>query len=345
MNFYISNFKLFLSAIILTKIILITLFSLILNFYLDIKPNNNQFIEYMKESKSRHMLNKFNFKNYEKIFIGSSKTQYHISKNIFSKKNINIYNYGISGNFFYNFPYMVEKSILLNPKEIIISLPITDLYNKNVFAKDFKGILFEDFKYIIRTHSFEESKIAFYEMIKNLYLPFLYAQNINSKIIHIYKSFNFQIYRKVSSKNDKNIKANKNLSNSQKYLDCMPFFIDNSVVNCTNGDGILFGSSKITTKQNKLIFLDNKDLNINKINFLNLLQDTLNKKNIKLILIFEPSRNITFKFDKKLLDKMINFKTLDANIFEAKDEYWKDISHFNSIGRKFYTEFLISKLN
>ena len=43
-------------------------------------------------------------------------------------------------------------------------------------------------------------------MIKNLYLPFLYAQNINSKIIHIYKSFNFQIYRKGSSKNDKNIK-------------------------------------------------------------------------------------------------------------------------------------------
>ena len=86
MNFYISNFKLFLSTIIITKIILITLFSFILNFYLDIKPNKNQFIEYMKESKSRHMLNKFNFKNYEKIFIGSSKTQYHISKNIFSKK-------------------------------------------------------------------------------------------------------------------------------------------------------------------------------------------------------------------------------------------------------------------
>ena len=141
------------------------------------------------------------------------------------------------------------------------------------------------------------------------------------------------------------MKKNKNLSNSQIYLDCTPFFIDDSVVNCTNGDGILFGSSKILTKKNKVIFLDNKDLNINKINFLNLLQDTLNKKNIKLILIFEPSRNRTFKFDKKLLDKMINFKIIDANIFETKNEYWKDMSHFNSIGRKFYTEFLLGKLN
>ena len=188
MNFYISNFKLFLSAIILTKIILIFLFSFILNFYLDIKPNNNQFIEYMKESKSRHMLNKFNFKNYEKIFIGSSKTQYHISKNIFSKKNINVYNYGISGNFFYNFPYMVEKSILLNPKEIIISLPITDLYNKNVFAKDFKGILFEDFKYIIRTHSFVESKIAFYEMIKIYIYRFYMLKILTPKLLIFIKT-------------------------------------------------------------------------------------------------------------------------------------------------------------
>jgi hypothetical protein len=344
-NFYISNFKLFLFSIITTKIILITLFSFILNFYLDIKPNNNQFIEYMKESKSRHMLNKFNFKKYEKIFIGSSKTQYHISRNIFNKKNVSVYNYGISGSFFYAFPFMVEKSMLLNPEEIIISLPITNLYNQNIFAEDFKGILLEDFKYIVKTHSFRESKIAFYEMIKNLYLPFLYAQNINSKINQIYKSFNFRIYKKKSIKNNKKIKKTKDSINSQIYMDCTPFFFGDHAVNCTNGDGILFGSLKNKTKQNKIISLNNENLNINKINLLNLLQDTLNKKNIKLILIFEPSKNKIFRFDKKFLEKKINFKILDANIFEAKDKYWKDMSHFNSIGRKFYTEFLLSKLN
>ena len=345
MNFYISNFKLFLFSIVTTKIILITLFSSILNFYLDIKPNNNQFIEYMKESKSRHMLNKFNFKNYEKIFIGSSKTQYHISSNIFNKKNVNVYNYGISGSFFYDFPYMVEKSMLLNPKEIIISLPITNLYNQNIFAEDFKDNLLEDFKYIFKTHSFKESKIAFYEMIKNLYLPFLYAQNINSKINQIYKSFNFRVYKKKSIKNNENIKKIKDSINSQIYMDCTPFFFGDYVVNCTNGDGILFGNSKNKTEQSKIISLNTENLNINKINLLNLLQDTLNKKNIKLILIFEPSKNKIFKFDKKFLERIINFKILDANIFEAKDEYWKDTSHFNSIGRKFYTEFLLSKLN
>ena len=345
MNFYISNFKLFLSSIIVTKIILIALFSFVLNFYLDLKPNNNQFIEYMKESKSRHMLNKFNFKNYEKIFIGSSKTQYHISRNIFNKKNVNVYNYGISGSFFYDFPYMVEKSMLLNPKEIIISLPITDLYNQNIFAEDFKGILLKDFKYIIKTHSFKESKIAFYEMIKNLYLPFLYAQNINSKIINIYKNFNFIIYKKKSSENNKNIKEIKDTSNSEINMDCTPFFNSGHVVNCTNGDGILFGSSKNEIKHNKIISLDNENLNINKINLLNLLQNTLKQRNIKLILIFEPSKNKIFKFDKQFLEKIVIFKIFDANIFEAKDEYWKDASHFNHIGRKFYTEFLLSKLN
>lgn len=251
MNSYISNFKLFIVAIILTTSILFTLVYLLTNFYLNIKPNNNEFIEYMKESKSRHMLNKYNFISYEKIFVGSSKTQYHISRNIFKNKNINIYNYGVSGSFFYDFPYMVKKSVLLNPKEIVISIPITDLYSKNISAKNFRGILFEDFKYIIKTHSFKDSIIAFKELIKNLYLPFLYSQNINSKIKQIYQYFNFQINKKPSVISERNKNEVINVSNNQPYVDCVGFYVKESIINCTNGDGILFGNLKILTKSKK----------------------------------------------------------------------------------------------
>ena len=83
---------------------------------------------------------------------------------------------------------MVEKSTLLNPKEIIISIPLWYLYHEDIAENAFRGILFEDFKYIVRTHSYKVSIAAFVEMIKNLYLPFLYAQNINSRINKIYKT-------------------------------------------------------------------------------------------------------------------------------------------------------------
>jgi hypothetical protein len=342
--FYIFNFRLFISAIIFTKIILIILVYFILNLYLDIKPSNNQFIEYMKESKSRHMLNSYKFHDYEKIFIGTSKTLYHVSTDVFKKKKLNIYNYGVSGVNFYDYPYMVKKSILLNPKEIIISFPLSFLYEENISSNTFRGILFEDFKYIVKTHSLKLSAIAFTEMLKNLYLPFLYAQNINSKIGSIYRIFNIRITSNEFKKTTKDSIKNTKLGDYRPHIDCDPFWDKGPIINCTNGDGILFGNLEKMPNYKELVFLNNKDLNTYKVDLLNLLDETLEEKNIKLILIFEPTKNI-YQFDDKFLSKKLNSKVLNENIFEIKNIYLRDSSHFNSTGRKFYSEFLLNELS
>lgn len=345
MNLYISNFKSFLYSIVFTKIVLISLVYFVIDFYLDLKTNRNQFIEYMKESKSRHMLYNYKFKNYDMIFIGSSKTQYHISKSIFKEQDINIYNYGVSGHFFYDYPYMVEKSTLLNPKEIIISIPLWYLYHGDVADNAFKGILFEDFKYIVRTHSYKVSIAAFLELIKNLYLPFLYAQNINSRINKIYKKFNININDNNHLKNNKdNYQEIQELKILRSHIDCAPFLDKKTIINCLNGDGILFGNLKTEIDKKKTIYLKNNELNIDKINLLNLLNHKLEKKDIKLTLIFEPLRNNLYKFDKNFLKNKLNFKILNANTFSTKNTYWRDNGHFNSEGRKFYSEFLLNHL-
>jgi hypothetical protein len=81
-------------------------FILYLYFYLI--TTQNTFIE-EKVSKIKHFhLNEKLNRDY--IFIGSSKTIYHISTKIFNEKHLKIYNFGVSGNFLSDYPAFLVES-------------------------------------------------------------------------------------------------------------------------------------------------------------------------------------------------------------------------------------------
>ena len=317
----------------------------VINFYLNIKIEKNQFIEYKKHSKSLHLLK--NYIQYDNIFIGSSSTQYHISQNEFKKEKISIYNYGVSGQFIYNYPYMVHNAIKLKPKKIIISLNPIYLFSKNQENHtNFRGIKFIDFIYVLKTHPVNDTKKAFMEMIKNIYLPFEYSQNINSKIYEILDKLKLNIKKNFNKSNLEKIDKITNNTNDNTLIDCKPFFEKKGlIINCTNGDGILLSTAEPTSKSVKKITLNIDDLNYNRLNMLNILSAKIKKNNIEALIILEPLKDKELVFNKKTLQELIEFKLIDATKFKTDNQNWADQGHMNNKGRLIYSKFLIKKLN
>ena len=98
-----------------------------------------------KLSKAHH-LRKNNLNPFDAIFIGSSRTLYHISTDIFRENNLTIYNFGLSHLGLYDYPFCVNRAVEASPKAIVISLSITDFFDRTPTAWesiwDDLGVLF-----------------------------------------------------------------------------------------------------------------------------------------------------------------------------------------------------------
>ena len=64
----------------------------------------------------------------EIIFIGSSRTQNHISSQYFSSHGHEAFNYGVAGNLLWDYPHMIEMAKRSEGKVIVISLPAEFLF-------------------------------------------------------------------------------------------------------------------------------------------------------------------------------------------------------------------------
>ena len=80
-----------------------------------------------KISKAEHF--KLNSeKQKDIVFVGSSRTFNHISSNIFKENNISVYNFGVSGNFIGDYPFIVNAIKKVGAKEVVVSLRVSDLF-------------------------------------------------------------------------------------------------------------------------------------------------------------------------------------------------------------------------
>ena len=340
-NFYTLTFKK--KILISFTLILASLIILDIGLY---------FVAKMKSTKTTFTNDKFskinhfklnNPKNKDIIFIGSSRTFYHISTNTFRKNNINIYNFGISGAQFEDYPTLMTHLKNVNPKEIVISLSINRLYNKLNVSK-FPTL--DEIKYY-----YDIDKIKFLESLKqwiiNRHLFLQYSEPIFYKVKSIYEKFEVkkesnQLDTDKKTQNRNKLLIDKSIDYSElagcKVFDMKQTADTQIALKCINGDGILIGSN---IRNKDIEKKELKDFNSQSIKYLQKLISNIDTNKVKVSIILEPILHNTYTYSlKEIQQQFIKTKIIDLTNYKVKDSFWSDNGHFNYKGREQYSQYL-----
>lgn len=340
MNFYTLTFK----KKILISFILILVSLIILDIGL-------YFVAKMKSTKTTFINDKFskishfklnNPKDKDIIFIGSSRTIYHISTNTFRKNDINIYNFGISGAQFEDYPTLMPHIKTVNPKEIVISLSVNRLYGKLNVSK-FPTL--DEIKYY-----YSIDKIKFLESLKqwiiNRHLFLQYSEAIFYKVKSVYKKFD--VKKKSNTPISKKIqKSNKLFIDKpidySKLAGCKVFDIKQTsdtqiALKCINGDAILIGSN---IENDSIEKKELKVFNLQSIKYFQKLISNIDTNKVKVTIILEPIlyNNYSYSLDE-IKKQFTNIRIIDLTNFNIKESFWSDNGHLNYKGREQYSQHL-----
>lgn len=338
-NFYTLTFKK--KILISFTLILASLIILDIGLY---------FVAKMKSTKTTFINDKFskishfklnNPKNKDIIFIGSSRTFYHISTNTFGKNNINIYNFGISGAQFEDYPTLMPHLKTVNPKEIVISLSVNRLYNKLNVSK-FPTL--DEIKYY-----YDIDKIKFLESLKqwviNRHLFLQYSEPIFYKVKSVYEKFEIkkaskQLHKEIQNSNK--LFIDKSIDYSElagcKVFDMKQTSDTQITLKCINGDGILIGSDieKKDIEKKEL-----KEFNSQSIKYLQKLITNIDTNNVKVSIILEPILHNKYSYNlDEIKTQFRSIRIIDLTNYKIKDSFWSDNGHFNHKGREQYSQYL-----
>ena len=343
-NFYTLDFKkkiflcLFLVAFAMVGL------DIVLYVFSENRTSKTNFVE-NKISKAEHF--KLNSqKPKDIVFVGSSRTLHHISTNVFSENNISIYNFGVSGNFIRDYPYISNVIKKVGAKEVVISLRVSFLFD-NYAEYGFKIYTTDEL-----VANFGTDKMIFLKTLPDFFarvhLFLRYSEGIYNRIVGFYGKFAPDDKTKASNfeaKNTFDVKAhsdcdlinineiNSNATKNKKII----------LAKCSNGDIILFSDALPRENYGKTIEL--KGLNQNTIKyFQNYVIDPLVKSGIKVVVILEPMFDgATIKYDiNEIMPAIKNAKVIDLTNFKFNDEELSDMGHhLNYLGRKRYSEFLV----
>ncbi|QPH96450.1 hypothetical protein CVT08_03920 [Campylobacter concisus] len=318
---------------------------IVLYFFLNNGVTSKVKFDDNKISKAEHF--KLNSeKQKDIVFVGSSRTLHHISTNIFSKNNISIYNFGVSGNFIRDYPFISNVIKKTGTNEVVISIGPSHLFD-DYSNNGFKIYTTDEF-----IANFGTDKMIFLKTLPDFFarvhLFLRYSEGIYNRIVGFYGKFAPDNKAKSSNfeaKNTFDVKAhsdcdlinineiNSNATKNKKII----------VAKCSNGDIILFSDALPRENYGKTIEL--KGLNQNTIKyFQNYVIDPLVKSGIKVVVILEPMFDgSTIKYDiNEIMPAIKNAKVIDLTNFKFDDNELSDMGHhLNYLGRKRYSEFLV----
>ena len=323
--------------------ILLILFSLIsiniaIAIYVDNKTGQSNFIG-SKFAKIKHFsLN--NSQRKDVVFVGDSHTVFHIATNTFKENNLDVYNLGISGVHYQDFPSHLTylSSIKNKPKKIIISFAIVELYRELPVAQ-FPTISELKLYYDIDKSKFMQS---FASWINSFNLFFTYSEAIYYKFESIYSKFNLQKSNITKANNHAEI-SNIDYNSIAK---CNVFDVkkktEGTVLKCTNGDGVLV-NTVLEKELDSKVTLD--EINSDTIKYINSMVALIDK-DIEVVIILSP-KNVSINYDYSINDINSAFnraEIIDLTNYHIPNEMRADLSHFNHIGRIKYSEHLVSIL-
>ena len=184
-NFYTLDFKkkiflcLFLVAFAMVGL------DIVLYVFSNISTSKTKFID-IKTSKVKHFVLNSVDKN-DIVFVGSSRTFNHISTNIFKENNISVYNFGVSGNFIGDYPFLINAIKKVGAKYVVVSIRVSDLF------VDFieRGIKIYTTDELIA--NFGTDKMTFLKTLPDFFArPHLflrYSEGIYNRIVGFYGKF------------------------------------------------------------------------------------------------------------------------------------------------------------
>lgn len=284
------------------------------------------------------------------VFIGSSRVQFHISTYLFKKNNIAVYNLGINGKYLGDYPWIVKQVIILHPKSIVISISVDELYKK--IEVPFVPALTDIKSYILTKQSSYYILQAMIVYLKNLNPVYLFSSVLYSRMQRLFdhlSGYNFLSMPNTAI-------AEKKFLPSGKQIDCTPMIIDGGIriksgvkvyetlVECTNGDGIWFGQNLDSEMKHVNIVYENSNINKGTLRLLNYVLDMAQKNGIKPIVVLLPSFNTTYFYGDDFLKSLIRARVIDFSNISVPCDYWMDHLHFNYKGRAYYSGLLIERL-
>ena len=297
-----------------------------------------------KISKSEHF--KLNSeKQKDIVFVGSSRTFNHISTNIFKENNIGIYNFGVSGNFIGDYPFIVNAIKKVGAKEVVVNIRVSDLF-KDYIERDVKIYTTDEVM-----ANFGTNKIMFLktlpDYLASLHLFLRDSEAIYNRVVMAYGKFTPQTTTNVNNfsvENFFNIEANSDCELINKSEVNSNFTKNKKIIvaKCSNGDNILFANALPRENYGKVLEL--KELNLNTLKYMqNYIIDPLAKNGVKVVIIFEPIFDgARLQYDiNEITSAIKNAKIVDLTNLKFGDEELSDWEHLNYLGRKRYSEFLV----
>ena len=343
-NFYTLDFKkkiflcLFLVAFAMVGL------DVVLYVFSDISTSKTNFVNSSKVSKAKHFeLNDIYKKDL--IFVGSSRTFYHISTNIFKNANVKIYNFGVSGNFISDYPFITNAIKKNGVKEVVFSIRVSDLF-VDYYLSGFKIYTVDELM-----ANYGTNKIIFLKTLpdyfSSLHLFLRYSEAIYNRLASFYEKFipkTKTVTDNFNTGNSFDIAINNDcVSNDIRELDSK-FTINKKLIvaKCTNGDSILFANALPRENYGKV--LDLKELNLNTLKYMqNYIIDPLAKSGVKVVIVFEPifdGTRLQYNINE-ITSAIKNAKIIDLTNLKFSDEELSDWEHLNYLGRKRYSEFLV----
>ncbi len=323
--------------------ILLVLFSLIsiniaIAIYVDNKTGQSYFIG-SKFSKIKH----FSLNNPQRkdvVFVGDSNTVFHIATNTFKENNLDVYNLGMSGVHYQDYPSHLDylSSIKNKPKKIIISFSVNELYKELPVAH------LPTTSELKLYYDIDKSKFiqSFTNWINSFNLFFTYSKAIYYKFESIYSNFNLH----KSNVNKTNNHAEILNIDYKSIAKCNVFDVKQknhvTILKCTNGDGILVNTVLEKSLNSKVTL---GEMNIDTIKYINSMVALIDK-NIDVIIILSP-KNVTINYEYSINDITSAFdraEIIDLTNYHIPNEMRADPGHFNHIGRIKYSEHLVSIL-
>lgn len=342
-NFYTLDFKKKIFLCLFLVVFAMVGLDIVLYVFAGNSTSKDKFVD-TKISKAKHFeLN--SQKKMDIVFVGSSRTLNHISTNIFKENNISVYNFGVSGNFIGDYPFIVNAIKKVGVKDVVVSIRVSNLFedfiergikiyttdelmanfgtNKMVFLKTLPD-------YLASLHLFLRYSEAIYNRVVAAYDKFTPKTATNANDFSAENSFNVEANSDCELINTS--EANSNFTKSKKII----------VAKCSNGDNILFANT--IPRENYGKVLDLKELNLNTLKYMqNYIVDPLAKNGVKVIILLEPIFDGTrFQYNiNEITSTIKNAKIVDLTNSNFSDEELSDWEHLNYLGRKRYSEFLV----
>ena len=252
------------------------------------------------------------------VIIGASKTQNHISSNIFRNNKVNLYNYGVPAISTSDYPYMINEAIKNKPKFIILEFPLEPFFSNIPLLSAIRQPTLYDIYTHLQSYNIT-IPLNFYDVI-----PVSYYLKSYSRLFGISQNDITNMNKKIFDKYE--VISDCNIFDYRGY--------NNMITVCENGDSTIW-YNKIK-RQNKKEIIKNK-LNLNRIRYFNYLITLITNNNIiPLILIQATDRNKIFKYDNNLLIMNLALtekQIIDLSYIVYKDEEWADVNHLNYLGK------------